>query len=84
LTLIIESRIGKKYAVYLPKLVVEALNLKEGSKILLKVTGASVVLQTVQDPRKLALTGKRFASFTPDIVEAISNEEQHTETKNPA
>jgi len=30
MNLTIEARIGKKYAIYLPKAVVEALHLKEG------------------------------------------------------
>jgi AbrB family looped-hinge helix DNA binding protein len=73
--------VGKKYAIYLPKAVVKALNLKEGGKILLKVTGTSVVLESLQDPIQLALQGKKFASITTDTVEAISSEEQHRENK---
>jgi AbrB family looped-hinge helix DNA binding protein len=82
LSLTIESRVGKKYALYLPKAVVKALNLKEGGKILLTVTGTSVILESLQDPIQLALEEKKFASFTPDEVEAISDEEQHRH-KNP-
>ena len=83
MSLTIESRVGKKYALYLPKAVVKALNLKEGGKILLTVTGTSVILESLQDPVQLALEGKKFASFTPDEVEAISLEEQHRDTKSP-
>jgi len=64
--------------------VVEALNLKEGGKVLLKVAGNSVVLESVQDPVQLALHGKKFASLTPSQVEAISLEEQQGTAENPA
>ena len=83
MSLTIESRVGKKYALYLPKAVVKALNLKEVGKILLTVTGTSVILESLQDPVQLALEGKKFASFTRDEVEAISREEQHGDLKSP-
>jgi len=75
-TLTIETFIGKKYAIYLPKAVVKALNLKEGERVLLRVAGNTLVLETLQDPIQLALSGKKFASITPDKAEAISLEEQ--------
>jgi len=68
---------------YLPKVVVQALNVKEGGRVLLRVTGRSVVLESVQDPIQLALDGKRFASLTPNRVEAISLEEQQAAAQNP-
>lgn len=56
--------------------MVEALNLEEGGKVLLKVAGKSVVLESLQDPIYLALHGKKFTSVTPSQLEAISLEEQ--------
>jgi len=79
-----KARVGKKYAIYLPKVVVKALNLKEGGKVLLRVAGSTVVLESLQDPIQLALHGKKFASITPDRVEAISLEEQRSSAENPA
>lgn len=81
MSLTIESRVGKKYAVYLPKAVVEALGLKEGERVLLRVSGNTLVLETLQDPVELALSGKKFASITPEQVEAISLEEQARQVK---
>jgi len=76
-----EARVGKKYAIYLPKAVVEALGLKEGERVLLRVSGNALVLETLQDPIQLALSGKKFASITPEQVEAISLEEQASQAK---
>lgn len=71
-----EARIGKKYTLYLPKAVVEATGLKEGEKVLLRVAGTTVLLESLQDPIKLALSRKKFASIKPEQIEAISLEEQ--------
>lgn len=82
MSLTVEARVGKKYAIYLPKAVVRALNLKEGAKVLLRVVGSAVVLESLQDPIQLALHGKKFASVSPDQVEEISLEEQRTGVKS--
>lgn len=76
MSLTVEARVGKKYAIYLPKAVVEAIGLKEGERVLLRVAGTTVILESLQDPIKLALSGKKFASIKPEQAEAISLEEQ--------
>jgi antitoxin component of MazEF toxin-antitoxin module len=67
----------------LPKAVVEALNLKEGERVLLRVSGSVVTLESLRDPIQLALQGKKFASITHDQVEAISLEQQGKGNENP-
>jgi bifunctional DNA-binding transcriptional regulator/antitoxin component of YhaV-PrlF toxin-antitoxin module len=79
-----EAKVGKKYTIYLPKAVVQALNLKEDGKVLLKVAGNTLIIESLQDPIQLALQGKKFASITPNQVEAISLEEQRSTAQNPA
>jgi len=76
MTLTVEARVGKKYAVYLPKAVVEAAGLREGDQLLLKVAGNRVILEVVRDPIELAVSGMKFASVKPEQVEAISLQEQ--------
>jgi len=80
--LVFEARVGKKYAVYLPKAVVKALDLKEGDKLILSISGNSIIIEKLQDPIQLALSGKKFASLTPEQVEMTSIEEQKKYTKN--
>jgi AbrB family looped-hinge helix DNA binding protein len=84
MTLIMEARIGKKYAIYLPKAIIEALGLKEGEKVLLRVSGNTLILESLQDPIQIAISGKKFASMKPEQVEAISLEEQasHVESSS--
>ncbi len=81
MSLTMQARVGKKYAIYLPKAVVEALGLEEGERVLLRVSGSTLVLETLQDPIQLALSGKKFASITPEQVEAISLEEQASQVR---
>jgi len=81
LSLTVEARVSKKYAIYLPKALVEATGLTVGEKVLLRVIGNTIVLESLQDPIKLALSGKKFASIKPEEVEAISLEEQASRTK---
>ena len=83
MSLTIEARVGKKYAIYLPRVVVEALGLREGEKVLLRVVENGVVLETVRNPVELALSGKKFASIKPEEVEAISLGEQTGYIKGP-
>lgn len=76
MSLVVEARVGKKHALYLPKSFVEAVDLREGDTVLLKVSGNTVVLEVVRDPLHLAVSGKKFASVKPEQVEVISLEEQ--------
>ena len=81
MSLTINARVGKKHTIYLPKAVVEALGLKEGERVLLRVSDNALILETVQDPIELALSSEKFASITPEQIEAISLEEQASRVK---
>lgn len=73
---VFRARVGRKYAVYLPRAVVEAVGLREGDGLLIRVEGGRIVLELVRDPIRLALAGRKFASVSPEEVEAVSLEEQ--------
>ncbi len=83
MSLTVETKIGKKYAIYLPKAIVNALSLEEGEKVLMRVAGNTLLIESAHDPIRLALSGRKFASITPEKVEAISFEEQAKRTKGP-
>jgi len=70
------GKVGRKFALYLPKSVVKALGIKEGDKVLIAVEGNSIVVRVVKDPIELAVQGEKFASITPEDVERISLEWQ--------
>lgn len=81
MSLTVEARVGKKYAVYLPKAIVEAIGISEGEKVLMRVVGNTVVIEVISDPIKLALSGKKFASIKLEHIEETSLEEQSIHTK---
>jgi antitoxin component of MazEF toxin-antitoxin module len=56
MTLAVETRIGKKFAIYLPKAVVNALSLKEGEK-LLKAASKFVKTITYKDLESRLIQG---------------------------
>jgi len=76
MSLTVETHVGKKYAVYLPKAIVEAIGVSEGEKVLMKVVGNTVIMEVIPDPIKLAISGEKFASIKPESIEEISLEEQ--------
>lgn len=82
MSLTVQARIGKKYAIYLPKAVVKPLNLAEGEKVLLTVVNGTLTLESIQDPIQLALSGKKFVSVTPKQIETMSLEQQTCTAKS--
>ncbi len=72
----VSARIGKKFALYLPKKVVDLLKVKEGDKVKISVEGERMVVEIIRDPIDLALHGKKFARIFAEEVERISLEEQ--------
>jgi len=82
MSLTVETRVGKKHAIYLPKVIVKAIGLREGQRVLLRVVGNAVILEPLQDPIELAISGKKFASIKPQQIEAISLEEQASHVKS--
>jgi len=72
----IKVRISKKFTLYLPKAVVEAVGLKEGDFVKIKVNGSKIILEPVPDPFDLALKGPKFAKITFEEFEKESEEMQ--------
>jgi len=80
----VETRVGKRHTIYLPKEVVEATGLEEGEKILLRVQGKTIIVEPLVDPLKLALTGEKYASMKPEQIEELSLSEQKKRSKGSA
>ena len=72
----IKVRISKKFTLYLPKAVVEAVGLKEGDFVKIKVNGSKIILEPVPNPFDLALKGPKFAKITFEEFEKESEEMQ--------
>ena len=77
----IEAKVGKKYAIYLPREVVRALGLREGDRISLTVSERGILIEKIEDPIRLAIEGDKFASIRPKQVEEVSLSEQRRYVK---
>ncbi len=69
-------RITKKFTLYIPKAIAEAVGLKEGSMVKLRVDGSRIILEPIQDPFDVALKGPKFAKTTFEEFEKESEEMQ--------
>ena len=68
--------VERKHALYLPRSVVEKLQLKEGEKLLLTVEGDRIVLRRVPDFFAEAKQSPKRLRLTPEEVERASEEAQ--------
>ena len=78
MSLEVSAKIGKKFALYLPKSVVDTLKVKEGDKVKISVEGEKMIVEVIRDSIDLALHGKKFAKISAEEVEKISLEEQRS------
>jgi len=76
LSLVVSVKVGRKYAVYLPKRVVETLDIKEGDKLVLVVRGDSIVLRKAVDFFEASLRTPKRLKLTPEEAEEASLEFQ--------
>lgn len=74
--LIVKTRVGKKNVLYIPKSIAEAVGLREGSVVKLRVKGYRVIMEVVPDPFDLALRYPKFAKVSFEEFEKESEEMQ--------
>jgi len=74
--LVVKARVGKKNMLYIPKAIAEAVGLKEGSVVKLRVEGNKIVIEVVPDPFDLALRYPKFAKVSFEEFERESEEMQ--------
>lgn len=67
----LKVRVGRKYAVYLPKQVVERLGIEEGDILILKVEEGSLILKRVE---RLPKEIEYWSEVSPEEVEEVGEE----------
>jgi len=72
----VRVRISKKYTLYIPRDIANAVGIKEGSLVKLRVEGCKVVMEPIPDPFDLALEGPKFAKITFEDFERESERAQ--------
>jgi len=64
-------QVGKKYAIYIPKKIVDQVKIKEGDILLLYIEGDKIILKPVKRPSSdIEYWGK----VSPDEVEEVGEE----------
>ncbi len=74
--LTVKTRVGKKNILYIPKSIAEAVGIKEGTTVRLRVVGNRIVVEVVPDPFELALKYPKFAKISFEEFEKESEEIQ--------
>ena len=72
----IKVRISKKFTLYIPKAIAEAVGLKEGDYVKVRVKNSKIILEPAPDPFDIALRGPKFAKTTFEEFEKESEEMQ--------
>jgi len=60
----VKTRVSKKNTLYIPKSICDALGIREGSRLRMRVEGDRLVAEVIPDPFWLALKGPKFSSTT--------------------
>ena len=69
-------RVGRRRTLVIPKAVAEALGIREGSLLELRVEGSRIVLEPVPDAVEISLHGRKIARATLEELESESVERQ--------
>ena len=72
----VRVRLSKKNTLYIPRSIANAVGIKEGSLLRLRVEGSRIIIEPIPDPFTLALTGSKFARTTFEEFEKESEEIQ--------
>ena len=72
----VETKVGKKRVLVIPKKIAEKAGIKEGTQVKLKLTDEGIVIIPIPNAIELSLKGKKIAKVTLEELEAESIEQQ--------
>lgn len=73
---VIETKVGRKRVIVIPKAVAEAVGIREGQKVRVMAVEGRIVIEPVRDAVWLALHGRKIGRIAPEEVEEESLIEQ--------
>ena len=76
MSLVVESKVGRKRVVVIPKAIAEAVKIREGQKIRIMAVEDKIVIEPVRDAIWLALYGEKIGRILPEEIEEESMREQ--------
>ena len=72
----VETKVGKKRVVVIPRKIAEIVGVREGQRIRMTVQGGKIVIEPIRDAIRLALHGKKIGVIMPKEIEEESLREQ--------
>ncbi|MEB3778808.1 MAG: AbrB/MazE/SpoVT family DNA-binding domain-containing protein [Desulfurococcales archaeon] len=76
MSIVVETRVGRKRVIVIPKAIAEAVKIDEGQRIRIMAVGGEIVIKPVRDAVWLALYGRKIGRIMPEEVEEESLREQ--------
>ncbi|MET1160671.1 MAG: AbrB/MazE/SpoVT family DNA-binding domain-containing protein [Thermoprotei archaeon] len=76
MSVVVETKVGKKRVIVIPKAIAEAVKIREGQRVRIMAAGDKIVIEPVRDAVWLALYGKKIGKILPEEIEEESLREQ--------
>ena len=76
MSVVLETKVGKKRVVVIPKAIAEAVGVREGQRIRIMAVGDKIVIEPIRDAVWLALYGRKIGKIMPEELEEESLVEQ--------
>ena len=77
----VETKVGKKRIIVIPKKVADAVKISEGQKVRVTAVEDKVLIEPIRDAIWLALHGKKIGKILPEEIEEESLYEQEKLSK---
>jgi len=76
MSVVVETKVGKKRVIVIPKVIAEAVKISEGQRVRIMAVGGRIVIEPVRDAVWLALYGRKIGRIMPEEVDEESLREQ--------
>ena len=76
MSVIVETKIGKKRVIVIPKVIADAVKVHEGQKVRIMAVEDKIVIEPIRDAIWLALYGRKIGKILPEEIEEESLHEQ--------
>jgi len=72
----VETKVGKKRVIVIPKVIADAVKIHEGQRVRIIAVGDKIVVEPIRDAIWLALYGRKIGRIMPEEIEEESLREQ--------
>ena len=76
MSIVVETKIGRKRVIVIPKVIADAVKVHEGQKVRIMAVEDKIVIEPIRDAIWLALYGRKIGKILPEEIEEESLHEQ--------